>query len=293
MERHRSLGVNPCNQRQREVESNRRRVKFKGCDSKTAASSIFTLLGGGGGSSSAAAPTAPADPIAPAANGPVAPAAQAAPIAPAATTTTPVDARKRIKRQIAAGQKIYEDQLETSYKSLRGMRKKRPGAKVTGCPDWFKHNFKVFSKVPFTKKHPTDDDWVAPKYRAIWVMELWLAQFHHCYHIDQHQLDCPEVGCGCKLNAQRWKRKVVLESDGTYSIWSFKAYACNTANGCNKYCYGVDPRIIASHIHCVRELMDVIFVSPYLTSSDKNTRTLCRQKRPYRYFVLLINVLLV
>jgi hypothetical protein len=74
------LGINPCNQRQREVESSRPEKKFKGCDSKTSASSIFTLLGGGGGSSSAAAaaaaPTAPVDPIAPAADGPVAPAAQ-------------------------------------------------------------------------------------------------------------------------------------------------------------------------------------------------------------------------
>ena len=73
------LGINPCNQRQREVESSRPEKKFKGCDSKTSASSIFTLLGGGGGSSSssaAAAAAAAADPIASAADGPVAPAAQ-------------------------------------------------------------------------------------------------------------------------------------------------------------------------------------------------------------------------
>lgn len=86
------------------MELDRRKKKDKGCDSKTSASSIFTFLdGGGGSSSSSAAAAAAADPIAPAADGPVGAAAQD-PIAQVVTTTTMVNERKRIKKQIAAGQ---------------------------------------------------------------------------------------------------------------------------------------------------------------------------------------------
>ena len=112
----------------------------------------------------------------------------------------------------------------------------------------------MLAPLPISLDDPQPSDYNAPVTRAFWVMELWCAQFKNpAFHIPGHQLDCPEDDCSCKLNAQSWKRKVVLNSNGTYSMWSFKKYKCK---GCSKSCYGVDPRVIASLPVHLQQLLD-------------------------------------
>ena len=107
---------------------------------------------------------------------------------------------------------------------------------------------------------------IQPTYRAFLVFELWLACCANpAMHLDGHQLDCPEDGCGGKLNSMCWKRRWVCELDGSHSLHSFKKYECST---CGHSCQGIDPRILKSLPPHVRNLVDVHFFREFAVRSS-------------------------
>jgi len=134
-------------------------------------------------------------------------------------------------------------------------------SKTLKIPTWFLSNFKVFSPVPLMmSRKTTPAHHIQPTYRAFLVFELWLACCANpAMHLDGHQLDCPEDGCGGKLNSMCWKRRWVCELDGSHSLHSFKKYECST---CGHSCQGIDPRILKSLPPHVRNLvlLDLLYL---------------------------------